>query len=220
MVWNMKWMTRYFNFIARPIIQLVADNEVIACGLRTLDGKVNIIYSPTTKQNSHKFFKLAKKGDTEETYNDTQNFSQHLVHQKILPNAQTGEIYRIKAKSPSGRTLKSPKIYVKDKTKQYNDLLEIKSLPDNEIEISWKQGKTLDAMIHFLVIEDENNRSITGIYTREHTFIYPKVKTASLTIGNFSPNKPKTGEKYTFRLVFVDYDGWVPYLAEKSFIYN
>ena len=46
MVWKMKWMTRYLGFIARPLISIYGDNEVIACGLRDLSGKVHIIYTP------------------------------------------------------------------------------------------------------------------------------------------------------------------------------
>ena len=44
-VWNMRWMTRYLGFLARPVVSWMADREVIACGFRDTDGGVRIIFS-------------------------------------------------------------------------------------------------------------------------------------------------------------------------------
>jgi len=97
LVWNMRWMTRYVGFIARPFVQWYADQEIIACGLRSEKGDVCIIYSPMPGRLDHSFFKKEGARWSVVSVFPTNNFSGDMVHQVILPNAKIGEDYIVRA---------------------------------------------------------------------------------------------------------------------------
>ena len=220
MVWNMRWMTRYFGFIARPFIAWYADREVIACGLRSKNGEVCIIYSPTYDKIDHYF---SKKEADQWSIVDVilaNNFSGNLVHQVILPNAKVGDIYIVRVrKENTDSTICSPKITIKEGTKLSPDLIEIKSLSNGKAHISWRKGEQFDPMIYFLTVEDEQGRALSGIYTRENFWEYPFIKKASLSIGIADPTPLQKNKQYTVKLTIVDFDGWVSYITRKVVTY-
>ena len=54
LMWNMRWMTRYLGFIARPFVRWVASREVIACGMRPDDADtVTVIFTPVAGHGEH-----------------------------------------------------------------------------------------------------------------------------------------------------------------------
>lgn len=216
LVWNMKWMTRYFGFIAHPIIKLVAANEIIACGLKSEPGQNNIIYTPYPNRDKYTF--LVKNKSWDKTLGiTTNNFSGQLVHQVSLPEVKDGNIIRVKAKQKK-RNLYSPKITVKQSTQYRDDLIDIQKTV-NGLKIAWNKCETFHPMIYFLVMEDENKHNIAGIYTREHQWEYPKTNKASLNVGAQHPINLGKGLKYNIKIVVVDYDGWAPVVALKNFVY-
>lgn len=224
MVFNMKWMTRYLGFIALPIVKLVADNEIIACGIKSQNNEINIIYTPTPDRLDHFFYKYKKEFKKQHTGWEktlaisTVDFSQQLVHQATLPTAKIGDVYKVKAqKVDSKRQVSSPNILIKNQTIYDPNLVQIKTLPQGQAEISWKKAKLPQAMIYFLVVEDNSGQNICGIYTRETFWTYPLIKKASYYVGNPHPPLLQKGRKYTVKLVVVDFDGWTPYLAQKTF---
>lgn len=219
LVWNMRWMTRYFGFIARPFIAWYADQEIIACGLRSEKGDVCIIYTPTPERTKHLFFKKEKKWTAVRVI-AAKNFSGDLVHQIILPDAQLNETYIVEAKKKNKRhTLRSPTITIKEKTHREPDLIKIKKLPDGRIHISWVGGEQYNPMIYFLVLEDDHGNALAGIYTREYFWRYPSIKEASLSVGRNDPPLLQKDMRYTVKLAIVDFDGWVGCASKKVFTY-
>ena len=113
LVWNMKYMTRYLGFIARPIVKIVADNEIIACGLKSEQGQNNIIYTPYPNRDNYNFLvypvrKELSNGVKEKTWQKTlaittNNFSGELVQQVSLPDVKNGNIVRGKEKKKKRR---------------------------------------------------------------------------------------------------------------------
>ena len=75
-------------------------------------------------------------------------------------------------------------------------------------------------MLHFLVVEDSVGKCLAAVYTRETSWSYPLIRKALLSIAPGDPPDLIESDSYTVKLVYVDFDGWVSALAEKSFIYN
>ena len=218
-VWNMKWMTHYLGFIARPFIKWYVDREVMACGLRSEGGDVRIIYSPILDRLGHSFFNKEKIGWTTVDTFPADNFSGDLA-QVILPEAKIGEVYIIRTqKRNKNRTIHSPKITIKEQTRSLSDLIEIRSLSGGKACISWVKGKQFSPMLYFLVIENDRGEALSVIYTRESFWEYPLVKKASLSIGNAEPIPLQKNKQYTATLTIIDFDGWVSCIAKKVFIY-
>lgn len=220
LVWNMRWMIRYLGFIARPFVRWYADQEVIACGLRSDKGDVRIIYSTTQDRLGHSFFKREKTGWRDIDGIPTDNFSGDLVYQVILPGAKIGDVDVVRTKRKNGnRTISSPKITIKEKTPVLPDLIEIDSLPNGMVSISWKKGEQFDHMIYFFALENDQGKTLAGIYTVENTWIYPLIKKVSLSVGEADPALLQKGKQYNVKLVIVDFDGWVSCMGRKSFTY-
>lgn len=138
-----------------------------------------------------------------------------------MPDAKPNEVYIVKAKKENKkRALRSPTITVKEKTRVEPDLLEVQRLPDGRAHISWVGGEKFDPMIYFLVVEDERDTTLTGIYTREHFWRYPATKEASLSVGKNDPPPLQKNKRYTVKLAIVDFDGWVVCASKKTFLYQ
>ncbi|MAF13763.1 MAG: hypothetical protein CMI53_02620 [Parcubacteria group bacterium] len=220
MIWQMRWMTRYLGFIARPFIKWYASQEIIACGLRSPAGQFNIIFTKTNNKKNYKFFKKIKRHWQEVDSLENQDFSYKLMFQEIIPYAEISEIYKVKAKKTGGKRIySSPKILIKKKTDYKNDLLTIEKLGNGQAKISWPEAEKYKPMIYFLAIEDSKDHGICGIYTRENNWLYPQTKKASLSINKQDPPLFKQGQEYSCKLVAVDYDGWVPCVATIRFTY-
>lgn len=220
LVWNMRWMTRYLGFIARPFVKWYADQEVIACALRSEKDDIQIMYSPMPGRFDHSFLKKEKrKWETVNAF-PTDNFSGDLVLQVILPDAKKGEVYVVRAqKGNNGRTVYSPKITIKERTHLAPGLIEVNSLPNGRACISWKKGEMFDPMIYFFTLENDRGETLVGIYTRDNTWIYPFIKRASLSIGKTDPTPLQKNKQYTAKLTIVDFDGWVSCIGKKVFTY-
>ena len=140
-VWNMRWMTRYMVFLARPVISWMADREVIACGFRHHDGSVRIIFSPGRGRGDHRFVRKTA-GDWEQaSVSSPGNFSADIVRQVLVPSARLGEVYRARAENAKGKTLSSPQIHVKESTLFDPNLLDILMLSLSLIRFSWKKAR-------------------------------------------------------------------------------
>ena len=213
-------MTRYLGFLARPIVSWMADREVIACGFRDADGGVRIIFSPGKNRGNHWFVRQTVRGWEEIPADPVKNFSGDIVRQVIVPSAQRGEVFRVQAVTETGVTLNSPRITVKEETRFNPDLINIQVLPGAVLRISWSESRQADTMLHFLVVEDSEGKCLAAVYTRESSWSYPLVCKASLSIGPGEPPSLSESGSYTVKLVYVDFDGWVSALAEKSFIYS
>ena len=216
MVWNMRWMTRYIGFVARPIVRLYAAQEVIACGLREKSGDVSVIYTPWQGRKNHhavvwerEMWKLSQMIPME-------NFSE-VVLRNLLPNAHVGEKYRILAENSRGRSLHSPDITIKEHTTRDDTLMRVSAHTNGSVEFKWKDAHTHDPLIYFLVVEDERKNTHSAIYTREQFWVYPKIKRASLSVGPVVvPNLDST-KTYVAKLLLVDFDGWVSHIAQQKF---
>jgi len=219
-VWNMRWMTRYLGFLARPLVSWMADREVIACGFRDTEGGVRIIFSPGKNRGNHWFVRQAVRGWDEVPADPIQNFSGDIVRQVIVPSAQLGEVFRVQANTASGVTINSPRITVKKHTHFDPDLIRLQILPGGVLRCSWFEHKQADTMLHFLVVEDSEGKCLAAVYTRESSWSYPLIRKASLSIGPGEPPGLCESGSYTVKLVFVDFDGWVSALAVKSFRYS
>ena len=219
-VWNMRWMTRYLGFLARPVVSWMADREVIACGFRHTDGGVRIIFSPGKNKGDHWFVRQTVRGWEEVPADPVKNFSGDIVRQVIVPLAQLGETFRVRVNTETGVTVNSPRITVKEETRFNPDLINIQVLPGAVLRISWSESRQADTMLHFLVVEDSEGKCLAAVYTRESSWSYPFIRKASLSIGPGDPPGLSESGSYTVKLVYVDFDGWVSAMAVKSFIYN
>ena len=220
MVWHMRWMTRYFGFIAQPLVAWYADQEVIACGLRSTDGDVRIIYMPVPDRLGHTFHKKSRRTWIPVEAVAKEHFTQPLVHQVSLSDVQVGDVCIVRTqRKNTGRIIYSPKITIKERTLLPPDLLVVKSLPGGQAHISWEKGEQYDPMVYFLTVEEEAGNTLSGIYTREHHWEYPRLNKASLSLGTASPPLLQKNNRYTARVVIVDFDGWVSCIAKKTFVY-
>ena len=218
MVWNMRWMTRYFGFMAHPIVRFYASQEIIACGLNDKHGNAIVIYTPSKNTKNYNLYILRNKWIPMQTL-PSPNFSSPVVLSSALPNAIVGELYKMRAETSRGRTLSSPTITNKGNTIYMHDLLSVVYRNDF-VCLSWEKAEKFDPMIYFLVIEDSGGNNLSAIYTRENFWTYPLVKKASLSVGLVVPPKLKTGQKYKVKILVVDFDGWVSHLGEKTFVYE
>jgi hypothetical protein len=100
------------------------------------------------------------------------------------------------------------------------DLLSLQVLPGSAIHFTWKKNGQANTMIHFLTVEDPQGKCLAAVYTRELTWRYPLIRKASLSIGPDEPPSLVESACYTVKLIFVDFDGWVSAIAEKSFVYD
>ena len=218
MIWNMRWMTRYFGFIARPIVRLYARQEVIACGLSDKSGKIFIIYTLSKNVKNYDVYVLRDKWTLIQT-TTASNFSGDLVFCRLVPNAVSGDLYRIHALKKGGRILLSPTIRYKQKTLYSNYLLNIISSSNDFVYIKWEEAEKYDPMIYFLILEDSAGNTLSAIYTRENFWTYPLVKKASLSISPVPPPKLKPGKMYKVKLLLVNFDGWVSHIDVQTFIH-
>lgn len=218
MVWNMRWMSRYAGFIARPIVRAYGENEIIACGLRNAEGDVAIIYTPRTGHRDHAVRIREGRRWVNAMFNSTTNFSGSVVRCLSIPAAQNGMRYKVVGTTAGGRRLHSPTITVKAQTIYDHNLLEIKSFTDRGVLFSWRPAEAYDPMIYFLAIEDERGENTyAAIYTRETSWVYPKIKSASYAVGPAHPPPLDLGKRYAAKLTLVDYDGWVSHIAIRTF---
>ena len=219
MVWNMRWMTRYFGFIARPIVRFYASQEIIACGLSDEKGETFIIYTPSKNVKNYIVYVLRDKWLPTQTV-VVSNFSGTVVSRSLVSNATGGELYKVRAETARGRMLSSPTITNKGNTVYRDDLLNIVSLSNNSTYLNWKKAEECDPMIYFLVIEDSSGNTLSAIYTRENFWTYPLVKRASLSVGPTLPPKLELGKEYKAKLLLVDFDGWVSHIDVQTFIHK
>jgi len=219
-VWNMRWMTRYLGFLARPVVSWMAGREVIACGLRDTDGGVRIIFSPGENRGDHRFVRRTVRGWEELYVDPVKSFSADIVRQVSVPSAHVDEVFRVRAGRATGSTVNSPRITVKEETRFHPELINLQIIPGGVLRFSWSDSGLGDTMIHFLVVEDSEGKCLAAVYTRESSWSYPLIRKASLSIGPAAPQALCESGSYTVNLVYVDFDGWVSALAEKSFIYS
>jgi hypothetical protein len=223
MVVFMRLLTRLAPWLARPMVARVAELEIIACGLRPWgDERVTLIYTPKESRGVHRFYNLDQNRETEISAKSTEDFSPGLVRQAEVLSPQIGQIYIIRAPCIGGTPTEmrsSPKIYVKAETNRIDEELTITPLPHGEVRLEWKESKTHDPMIFFLVVEDDT-KALVGIYTRAAYWRYPHVGQTSLDVGAENIEPLQEGHTYTSRLLLVDYDGWVSHLAIKKFTYS
>ncbi|MDW7709933.1 MAG: hypothetical protein SCH98_05620 [Deferrisomatales bacterium] len=219
LVWNMRWMTRYAGFIARPLVSWYAGREVIACGLAARErGAVSLIYTPWHSRGEHSFYVRRGRSWVPIEAIPVEDFSGALVRQVLLPSVQPGDVCQARAADlTSGRTTSSPPITVKPGTKEDAALLRIQALPGGEALFSWPQAGLHDPMIYFLTLEGRTGNALVGVYTRETSWRYPRLKDASLAVGGTELPPLVAGETYTAKWVLVDFDGWVAEMAVKSF---
>ncbi len=218
MVWNMRWMTRYAGFIARPIIRVYGNNEIIACGLRNEDNSIAVIYTPKTGHRNHEVLLRQGRQWVHETSNTMENFSGSVVSRLSVPRAQNGMRYKMVGVAASVRRLSSPTITVKLATIYDSTLLEIESTTRQNVFFAWPHAETHDPMIYFLAVEDETDKNTyAAIYTRETFWRFPKTNTASYSVGPVEPPPLDLGKRYVAKLLLVDYDGWVSHIAVRSF---
>lgn len=218
MVWNMRWMTRYAGFIARPIVRIYGNNEIIACGLRNEDNSVAVIYTPKTGHRDHAVLLREGRQWMHETSTPMENFSGSVVSRLSVPQAQNGMRYKMVGVTANGRRLSSPTITVKPTTINDPTLLEIESTTRRNVRFAWPRAETHDPMLYFLTVESETGENThVAIYTRETFWCYPKINTASYSVGPASPLPLDPDKRYVVKLILVDYDGWVSHMAVRTF---
>jgi len=220
-VWNMKWMTRYLAFIARPLVRLYGMHEVIACGMRGHGGAVEIIYTPHPGNHHHRLALLGKDGawSAAEAL-PLPHFSGTRVTRMELLGAEEGNVCKVRAETARGRTLSSPTIYVKKTSVRSADMLSAAACDNGDVVFSWSRAERFSPMIYFLVVENGRGETNAAVYTREMSFRYPRLGTASYSVGPDNPPRFIPGEHFVAKLLVVDYDGWVSHLAERMFVMN
>jgi len=218
MVTTMKYMNRYVPWIAKPIVNYIAENEVIACGLMLPGEKDPVIIFNPQAQKSHTFTVLKNGKREERAMGDRKAYVGDLVVYHTTPGAKKGEVYQIAAKkNNSDEPVFSPKISMKMNTEYDDSLLNMQRLEDGHLRFNWKEGsKKYQGMIYFLTFADAEGNGLFGIYTRETRLNYPSMKEVSLYIpGTQDAFDP--GKQYTAKLLIVDYQGWVPAIDSVSF---
>ena len=213
----MRWMTRYVGFIARPIVQIYAENEVIACGIRDSNGGVSAIFTPISLHREHKAFVLRdRRWESAASYRGV-NFSGSYVHRVELPEAKVDEHYKVKAIKRNGRSISSPVITIKKETVYDASLMKARILAEGKVLFAWENAEIYAPMIYFLVIENREGKTCAAIYTREHFWTYPNIKKASYSVGPPCPPALALGGQYVAKLALVDFDGWVSHMTELQF---
>jgi len=79
-------------------------------------------------------------------------------------------------------------------------------------------------MIYFLGFQEASGRGLFGVYTREAQLTYPRMREGSHFILTRAYDKTslenifEPEREYTARLLCIDYQGWVPLIADQQFI--
>lgn len=222
LVWNMRWMTRHLGSVARPVVRWWGAHEVIACGLRSGDGEVRIIYTPPAGHSGHRV-RVRSAGEARwstSPHDERENFSGSVVRTVAVPGASSGTALKMAAENARGKTLSSPAIIVKPETVSEPELLDIApvpSSPDGAVLFSWPKAEANDPMIYFFALEDAYGKTCAAVYTRESFWRYPHTQSASYSVGPSAPPRLTAGETYTATLTLVDYDGWASHSARRQF---
>jgi hypothetical protein len=145
------------------------------------------------------------------------DFSRPVVSRVLVPAARLGQRYRMRATDRRGWSISSPTITVKEATIYEPKLLTAAPSSDGSVTFSWVAAEAYDPMVYFLAVEDAAGVNQAAIYTREATWTYPRIRTASLSIGAAPPPRLTRGGMFTAKLVLVDYQGWVSHIAEQAF---
>lgn len=208
MLETMRWMNRIIGPAARAIVRWIAEREVIACGIRSADGRVRIIYSPQIGRSNHRVIQKIGAGWEPVNTEPDRDFAAGLVSQVIVPGAEINDRFRVLADDSNGKTLSSPGIRVKENTRWLSTVI-VEPDPEGGARICWPRVRSSGAMLYFITVHEQGHRAIVGAYTRERCWHYPRLPDASLTIGSSDPPRLKPGSDYRISVVAVDYDGWV-----------
>ena len=210
MVEVMRIMTRYAGFIARPLVAAYAAREVISCGLRGPDGSVRVIFTPRDDRKNHRVVRRDNDGTSQPMATEVvEPFSDPAVQQYLVPEARLGDTLIVLADQEGRRQpVSSPDIVVKHESPRDAGLLGMAtSRVSGCLELRWPDAFRYDAMLFFLAVECDQ-RTASGIYTRELSWRYPRSRGASLTVTPPAP-PVRVGHGYHASLVIVDYNGWV-----------
>ncbi len=216
----MKYINRFLPFIARPIVQLIGDHEVIACGLM-LENEASpvIIYSPS-QQRDHWFVNKRVNNKKHQPAGQRTKLIGDLIVYQAVPEAALGDIYQVRAyHNTNGRLRISPDIHIKMQTDVDNNLISTEENTEGT-RIDWRVvPQHYQAMIYFIGIEDKNGEGICGIYTRETELQVPSLKQMALYLPG-QAGKLQSGQVYVAHLFVVDYEGWVPLRSSTQFTFG
>lgn len=213
LMWNMRWMTRYVGFVARPFARFYAGQEVLACGIRD-DSGLHIIYIEKYGESDYTFSKNSNTWHDIE-WKEENDFAAGLVRDISVGGASLGELYRVCAEKKSGRVICSPSITIKGDTADISDSLQV-SRQGGKVKFDWLEAEKHKSMVYFLSIEG-NEETFAAIYTKETTWTYSYLKSASLSLGPENPRPIEDKVEYLVKLILIDFDGWVSHKAEKTF---
>ena len=214
MVAVMRVMTRYAGFMARPLIQWYADREIIACGYRTTEDEVKVMYFSAQQRRDHYIVKKHKLRWRDHASIKAENFSGSGVKTKLVQPLENRKVIQIRAPDVNKKKIfKSPKITIKADTKYDAQLLKITVTNAAQIHFSWQLAEQYQPMLYFLTVADDNDQTCIAIYTRETFWNFPKFKTASLTLSSEEIQTLKKNTQYMAKVVVVDFDGWVPAIS-------
>lgn len=213
LMWNMRWMTRYIGFVARPFARFYASQEILACGIR-YDSSVHIIYIQKYGESEYTYSKKSSTWDDFE-WKEENDFAAGLVPEISIKGARLGELYRVCAENKSGRFICSPSITIKGETVDISNYLQV-SRQGGKAKFDWLEAEKHKSMVYFLSIEG-NEQTLAAIYTKETSWTYSNLKSASLSLGPENPKPIQDKDTYLVKLILIDFDGWVSHKAEKMF---
>ena len=213
LMWNMRWMTRYIGFVARPFARFYASQEVLACGIRD-DAGIHIIYIHKYGERDYTYSKNSGTWN-DFSWKEENDYAAGLVTSIGIKGASTGELYRVCARKRSGRVICSPSISIKRDTEDISEYLQVLRQGE-EVQFDWPEAEHHISMVYFLSIEG-NNETLAAIYTKEPNWTYSKLQRAPLSLGPENPRSIDDKETYLVKLILIDFDGWVSHKAEKTF---
>ncbi len=202
------------------------QDEVIACaGNDELNSNtVYVYYYPITGSSEFQYY------ETEDVNVDPNDFTNYkltsLPSNGVLGNKlsrfirnENNEAWGIVTFLTNGKVHKSNPIRLKQKTipTEYNTDIIIDNSMVLSPKFTWNESSSMEDVIYFQALVDENQNFISGTYTSELCFRYYNTNNVVLTINEETPNELDTSLNYTMTILGVSEDNWVNVFSVKEF---
>lgn len=202
------------------------QDEVIACAGNDEQNTdlVYVYYYPISGSTEFQYY------ETNDVNVDPNNFSNYnlkkLPSNNVLGNKlsrfvrdENHEVWGIVTFLTNGKIHKSNPIRLKHKSTQtqYINNLTVENTTPTSPKFSWNESNSMEDVIYFQAIVDENDNFISGTYTTERCFRYYDTSNVVLTINEQTPEDLNPSINYTMTVLGVSEDNWVNLYSEKKF---
>lgn len=196
-----------------------ADRMILACAYKDQNNNIVIIYRPALYGNSYVLTVSSKNTFFKRKYKILKTEHQPIFKGRMyiiyLPKI-TSRNYLIKAKNWRGDLYS--KVIEQQNFKTLFQKSNFRFILKNNIPVFfWGNPKDKNFWFSFLTIEDENNKMISGIYTKEESWQFGDIKKIPYYIHDFNQLILILSGAYKATLYTVNRFNWVTHISNLNF---